>query len=446
MLREAGRWAAELDVDSVPDHVVHHARRALVDWFAAVVPGGVLPPAQILTRALTEDGGRAQILPSGRQVSVRTAALVNGTAAHAAEVDDIFRDGVYHPGAPVIAAVLAAVQGRGLTGRELLRGIIVGYEVSTRIAATIQPAHYRYWHTTGTVGTLGAAAGVAACLGLDTDRFVHAVATSATMAAGLQQAFRSDAMSKPLHAGHAAEAGTLAALAAEQGFTGVEDILEGEAGFGAAMSDAPPWETVFEDLGVRWNVTEMTFKNHTCCGHTFAAIDGVLELAIEHDLKAEQVEAIEVATYGTATQVAGNPEPTTPFEAQFSIHHCVAAAVQLRSVRLAAFEQSVVDDPAMAELRSRVELVVDEELDRAFPTQRGARVTVTTSDGQHWTSHRPTRKGDPDLPLTDEDLSDKFMELVEPHLGSPTPAILGRLWRLDGSDDALFADHGGELD
>lgn len=436
MLRDAAAWAAALRQAPLPDEARHHAKRALVDWVAATVPGGVLPPARILAAALLDGGGDAALIPSGRTVPLRTAALINGTAAHSAEVDDIFRDGVYHPGAPTIAAALAAAQDRGSSGAALLAAIVAGFELSTRVAAAVQPAHYRYWHTTGTVGTLGAAAAVASVLELDEERFAHAVATATTMAAGLQQAFRSDAMSKPLHAGHAAEAGALAALAAEQGFTGALDILEGAAGFGAAMSDAPDWSHVFDDLGSVFNVTRMTFKNHACCGHTFAAIDGALQLRQEHGLHPDNVASVEVATYRTAIEVAGNPDPRTEFEAKFSIPYCVAAALCLGSVRLEAFEPARLSDPSLRALADRVALTVDPDLDGAFPRQRGARVRITTTQGAAHETLMPTRKGDPDLPLTDAELGDKYAELVIPQLGpSATAALADRLWALEQLDD-----------
>ena len=138
---------------------------------------------------------------------MRAAALINGAAAHTVEVDDIFRDGIYHPGAPTIPAALALAQARGASGEQFLRAVIVGYEISTRIGAAMGRAHYKYWHNTGTIGCFGACAAAAELLRLDAARFAHALATVTTFSAGLQQAFRMDSMSKPLHAGHAAEAG-----------------------------------------------------------------------------------------------------------------------------------------------------------------------------------------------------------------------------------------------
>ncbi|HTU53429.1 MAG TPA: MmgE/PrpD family protein, partial [Acetobacteraceae bacterium] len=223
-LRLAEYGAAERS-RPLPDNVRHHARRALIDWFATLLPGSRLPPATLLARALADEArpDGAIVYSTFTRASLRSAALINATAAHTVEFDDIFRDAVYHPGCPVIGAALAAAQARGADGEALLRAIVVGYEISTRIGLAVQPSHYRFWHTTGTIGTFGAAAAAASILKLDPTQFAHALANAATFAAGLQQAFRSDAMSKPLHPGHAAEAGALAALAAAEGVTGALD-------------------------------------------------------------------------------------------------------------------------------------------------------------------------------------------------------------------------------
>src|SRR3954471_4178384 len=272
VVERCAAWAARFRGQPIPPQVMHHARRALIDWHAALYPGAVLPPATLLEKALAGDLDRGEArLALGRQATVRAAALINATAAHTAELDDIFRDGIYHPGAPTIAAARALAG-----GKNLLRCIVVGYEISTRIGAAMGRAHYRYWHNTGTIGCFGAAAAAAELLQLDERQFAHALATVATFAAALQQAFRMDSMSKPLHAGRAAQAGVTAALAAREGVTGSLDILEGEAGFGRAMGDNPDWEHALTGLGRDFHITRMTFKNHACCGHTFAAIDGAL--------------------------------------------------------------------------------------------------------------------------------------------------------------------------
>ena len=423
--------------------VEHAAKRAIVDWFAALLPGGAIAPATSLVAALSDDVGHgdAVLYPSGVRATARTAALVNGTASHTVEFDDIFRDAMYHPGAPVIAAALAAAQSVGASGDTLIRAVVIGYEISTRIAVALKPAHYKYWHTTGTVGTFGAAVAAATIFELDDTQIGHALATSATFAAGLQQAFRSDAMSKPLHAGRAAEGGLLAAMLAQQGVTGAADMLDGERGMGRAMSQDCDWSAAVADLGTRYNITEMTFKNHGCCGHAFAAIDGALIIRQRDGIDGRDIDRIEVETYQTALDVTGNASPATEFEARFSLPFVVSSAFVHGSVRLDAFSHERLRDPEVRRLMETFELRVSPELDAQFPQQRAARVIVHASDGRRLEFLQPTRKGDPDLPLTNVELSDKFRELADPVIGSDrAEQLLETLWALDAVETTRDLD------
>lgn len=426
-------YAAATRTRPIAPEALHHAKRAVIDWTAALLPGAVAAPATLLERALGEDLDRGGArLALGRQASVRTAALINATAAHTLEVDDIFKFGIYHPGAPTIAAALAVAQSTGASGEALLRAVIVGYEISTRIGAAMGRAHYRYWHSTGTVGTFGAAASASEIHQLDAQRFAHALATAATFAAALQQAFRMDSMSKPLHAGHAAEAGVLAAAGAREGITGSLDVIEGDAGFGRAMSDGPDWNKALATLGREHHVTMMTFKNHACCGHTFAAIDGAQELQRKLDVKAADIARVRVGSYRAALEVSGYENPSTPAEARFSLKYVVATALVHGSVRLAAFEPERIADPATRALMGRIDVAVDAELDAAFPAQRAARVRMVTNDGRSAEYLQPARKGDPELPLSDLELGDKYLELAAPVLGEvKARALLAKLWALD---------------
>ena len=428
-------FALAFRAQAVPAEVAHHAKRAVIDWYAALLPGAVVAPAILLETALAEDLDRGSAsLALGRKATARAAALINASAAHTVEVDDIYREAIYHPGAPTIAAALAAAQDCGASGEAFLRAVITGYEISTRIGAAMGRAHYRYWHNTGTIGSFGAAAAAAEVYGLDAKRYAHALATVATFAAGLQQAFRMDSMSKPLHAGHAAEAGLLAALAARAGVTGSLDVIEGDAGLGKAMSNGPDWEQATATLGKEFHITRMTFKNHACCGHTFAAIDGALALQKTLGVKAADIERVHVGTYKPALDVAGYERPTTPAEARFSLKYVVATALTHGSVRLAAFEPAGLADAATRATMEKIELAVDAELDAAFPGKRAARVTMTTGDGRRAEHLQPTRKGDPDLPLSDQELGEKFIELAAPVLGgAAAEALLARLWSLDGA-------------
>jgi 2-methylcitrate dehydratase PrpD len=421
--------------DRTPDDALaHHARRALVDWFGCLLAGASRPPATLLAAALADEapgGGGAVCYVTGRHVPLRHAALINGTASHTVEFDDIYRYAVYHPGCPTIAAALAAAQAQGRDLDALLRAMIAGYEVSCRIGLAVQPSHYDFWHTTGTVGTFGAAAAVSVLLGSDADRTAHALATAATMASGLQQAFRGEGMSKPLHPGHAAETGALAAMAAARGMTGALDALHGPVGFAAATSeDTGKWDRALARIGQPFAIADMTFKNHGCCGHIFAALDAVGDLQREHGFCAEDVEAVAVGGYRATKEVCDRPHAVTEQDCRFSTQYTVATLLRFGGVRLAAFALERLADPATRALMARVSVHVDAECAAAFPAQRSAKVELRLKGGRVLTRHQTTRKGDPDAPLSDQDLSDKFLELTTDAIGAPAAqALLEALWR-----------------
>ncbi|RKF33370.1 MmgE/PrpD family protein [Paraburkholderia fungorum] len=438
ILETFAQYVADEAKRTLPPEVTHAAKRALIDWFSALLPGTKVSPATNLFHAHASELGQGKSSLPGFATTAHAgvAAWINGSASHAVEFDDIFRDAVYHPGCPTIAAALALAEQHSTTGAALLKAITIGYEVSTRIGAAVQPAHYRYFHTTGTVGCFGAAAAGAALVQPGAAAVaLNAMATSATFASGLQQAFRSDAMTKALHAGHAAWVGVMAAQGSGHGITGVADILEGEVGFGAALCASPDWSKVTDGLGSRYNIEKVTQKNHGCCGHTFAAIDAMLALVTEHRLRPDQIRTIRIKTYRVAIEVAGIPQPCSAFEAKFSLAYVVSHAALYGAVRLDAFSADRLADPLLRSLMERVHLEPDPELTAGFPGMRAARVTVVLDDGQQLEHFAPYRRGDPEEPLTDAEIEDKFLELASPVIGdAKAHRLLVNLWQVDELD------------
>jgi 2-methylcitrate dehydratase PrpD len=194
------------------------------------------------------------------------------------------------------------------------------------------------------------------------------------------------------------------------------------------------------DLGEVFNIGAVTVKNHACCGHTFAAIDGALELKQRMQLSPGDIARVSVATYGEALKVAGNPEPRTAAEARFSLSYVVAHALLYGSVRLVAFAPERLADPALRNLMQKIDTTVDRELDLGFPGKRAARIVVETVDGRKESLHQPTRKGDPDAPLSDAELDAKFRELAGPVIGEAAAQdLLRRLWEIDAEPCRLLA-------
>ncbi|WP_062310931.1 MmgE/PrpD family protein [Polynucleobacter sinensis] len=438
LLEKFGQFIEASQAQVFSASTMHHARRALLDWHGALVAGSNSEAAKRLMKAYDEELGigKCSIAGTTQKTFSRAAAFMNGTISHIAEFDDIFRDGAYHPACPTISAAFALAEARDDSVEHLLAAMIVGYEVSTRISKVIQPSHYEYFHTTGTAGVFGSAAACSYLLGLNANQACDALATAGTFASGLQQAFRSDSMTKPMHPGHAAEVGLNAALVAQAGMTGTSDLLEGDAGFGAALCKNPRWDELFENLGSTWNIEQMTFKNHGCCGHNFPAIDAVAHLLNQYPISPENITQIRVGAYKATNEVCKYVHPKTPFEAKFSLTYTVSARIILGRVRERAFLPESLVNPDIYALEDKVELSVDQECASKFPLHRSAKVAIEMSDGSVYSHHQHTRHGDPDEPLTDQELLDKFIELTESRIS---------LASAQGLSDAILSQGQGSV-
>ncbi len=407
--------AASWGTRTLGAEVAWATRRATLDWFATTLPGCRETPAVLLARALSpgRGSGDAQCYVTGASGTARWAALLNGTASHAVEFDDIFKDGGYHPGSPTIAAALALAQEQGASLERFQRAVIAGYEVGCRVSLAIQPSHYTYWHTTATVGTIGAATAAAVILGAEALEIAHAVALATSFAAGHQGNLRGTGMAKAMHPGHAAEAGILAALAAHQGMTGSLDSLHGPTGYAAATSaSSGDWNAALAGLGQWTPITRMTVKNHGCCGHIFPALDGLTLLIGDLGLTSERIAALHVEGYGATKNLCDRPDPQSASDARFSLQYCLAARLLLGAVRLEAFRAEVLGRADIRAVMGRITLSEAPDLAAAYPQRRMARLTLRLDDGREVALFQRTRKGDPEDPLSDAELIGKFEELA----------------------------------
>lgn len=419
--------AASWQSRDLSESVTWATRRVILDWFATTLPGCVVPPATLLAEAFSpwRGAGNAICYVDGLPGPPRHAALLNASASHTVEFDDIFKDGGYHPGSPTVSAALAVAQDRGASLEQLHRAIIAGYEVGCRISLAIQPSHYRYWHTTATVGTIGAAVATAMILGADAQRIAHAIALSSSFSGGHQQNLQGEGMAKALHPGHAADAGILAGIAAAGGVTASLDSLHGDKGFAAATSaSSGDWKTALEGLGEWTPIMRMTVKNHGCCGHIFPALDGLRLLQEREGFAAGDIDSIHVAGYGATYQMCNRANPKSAQEARFSIQYCMAAQSVLGGVRLAAFEADAMAHPDIRALMQKVSVSEDAELAAAYPKKRMARLLVSLKDGRQISHFQETRKGDPEDPLSDEELVAKYDELAGTVLSEPQLSML----------------------
>lgn len=410
--------------------VVHHARRAILDWFASMLPGCAEGPAVPLSAALSSGRGTGEAIAyvDGARGDARHAALLNGVASHTVEFDDIFRDGGYHAGSPTISAALAVAQADGASAEAFHRAVIGGYEVGCRVAIALQPSHYRNWHITATVGTMGAAVATAMLKGCDAEGIGHAIAIASSFAGGHQENLQGRGLTKPLHCGHAAEAGVLAGLAAAAGVTGSPDSLHAPHGYAAATSDGTGnWDAALAGLGAWTPIARMTFKNHGCCGHIFPALDGLRAVQARRPFGPDDVTAIVVYGYGPTKALCDRMAVASARDARFSVQYCTAALLLLGGVRLAAFAPDMLARSDLRDLMQRVTVVEDPAIAAAYPGRRQARLRMTLTTGEVIEHFQPTRKGDPDDPLSDADLLAKYDELTAAVLEPDEAARLRRV-------------------
>ncbi len=387
------------------------AKRCVLDWLGAGFAGCALPAGIIAARLAVRLGGPAEAaLLRGGRVACTGAALANGIASHVVEMDDLHRASVMHLGTVTIPAALALAEREHCSGRRLLEAIVSGYEVGARIAEASGPAHYRFWHVTGTAGAFAAASAASVIIDLSARETLNALGSAGTLSAGLWEFLTDGAMSKTLHAGRAAETGVLSALLAREGFTGAAAILEGEKGFLRAMAGGGDPARLTGGLGAGYRIDRNSFKLHAACGHTHPAIDAALELR-RQGVKAAEIEEVRVRTFRTALDVTGIRDPRNSYQAKFSLPFCIALAFIRGRVGLDEFTPMTLADPSIRELAGRVAFEEDAAHTAAFPGEWRAAVVVACAGRRRREARVDAPRGSPENPASDEEIAEKFSRL-----------------------------------
>jgi 2-methylcitrate dehydratase PrpD len=420
-----------LDAAALPDDVTARARHCLLDWIGVTIAGAAEPLSRIVREEAADEGGRpeATVLGAIERLPVAQAALVNGTASHALDYDDVIAALLGHPTVAVAPVVFALGETLGARGDALIAAFVAGVEVSTRMGVMIGESHYaRGWHATGTVGAFGAAAAAARLMGLDAERTAHAFGIAATQASGLKGMFGT--MCKPLHAGHAASIGLRAAALARRGFTSRLDAIECVQGFAELHSGS---FEAREDLGAApegFHLRNVLFKYHASCYGTHAAIEAARDLrARRPDLEAAALERIVVRVPQAALRMCAIPRPRTGLEAKFSLAFTVGGGLSgLDTAALETFDDSRAADPAVLPYLEKVEVAGDPSMG-AF----AAELEVHARDGSVVRSLADAGRPETDLRREWSRLEAKFRALVTPHLGAPAAARASALvGALDG--------------
>ena len=435
---ELAAFAASLRFSDIPAPVIRKAEDLLVDWFGSTVGGYGARPVEGITRfalAMGPQTGASEVIIKRTSSSPYLAAMANAAASHMAEQDDVHNGSVFHPGTVVFPAALAVAQAIGASGQQLLTAAVAGYEVGIRVGEFLGRSHYKVFHTTGTAGTLAAAAAVGQLLGLDAQQMQHAFGSAGTQSAGLWEFLRTAADSKQLHTAHAAAAGLMAAYLAEDGFTGAAQIFEGPQGMAAGMSsDADPAKLT-DGLGRRWATAETSFKYHACCRHTHPAADALLQVMQAHQLQPTDLARVVAHVHQGAIDVLGPVrEPSTVHQSKFSMGTTLALAARFGHAGLTEFEQHFLDEATKA-LRDRVEMELDVEVDGAYPQRWIGKVTVSTTDGRVLHGRVDEPKGDPGNTLSRDEITAKALRLAafsDGATASEMQAAVNALWAVAG--------------
>lgn len=397
------------------EEAVLWTKLAILDWLGSAIAGGQHKPAQILSESLTSFGGLPQAtnFVTFEKTSAHYASLINGGASHFLELDDVHKASILHPGASIIPAAFAVAEWKQASGKDLIEAVALGFEVAIRIGEAVTPSHYEIFHTTGTVGTFGAAAAAGKLLGLSVEEMVHALGSAGTQAAGLWEFIEDGAMSKQLHPAKAAANGLLSAVLAKEQFTAASQILEGRRGFFAGLVKEVKEELLFKQLGEGYKIVENSFKIHSCCRHIHPTLDCLQEIYRENGSRTDDVVRIVVETYQVALNITDKPNPRTVFEAKFSLPYASALMLVKGRAGLDQFTEENLFDAKIRNLADKVSLHVDPVMDALYPKLWPSQVTVNYSDGTTITKETQSPKGDPENPAGEQELVEKFLSLAK---------------------------------
>ena len=424
------RFVADTTWDDVPEKVRHEAKRALLNFFAVTIAGCRTEPVELALASLAEfSGGRqATIVGRSERIDALSAAFLNAAGANVFDYCDTHLPTVVHPTSPVAPALFALAEMRRVSGPELLLAFVLGFEIECRVGGAVSPGHYpKGWHITSTCGVFGAAAGAAKLLGLDARQIVWALGNASTQSAGLCECLGWPA--KSVSVGNAARNGLWSALLAQKGFAGPAEPIAGAQGFLAAMGEPPNWAALTEGLGKSWELNDNSIKPYPCGFVIHPLLDCALDWRRDHP--ADAVARVAIRGNPLLLQRTDRTDVATGREAQVSLQHAVAAALVQGKAGLDQFTDACVNDPAVADLRRRIEVASDPAISTI-----AAEMEFWTTDGRHDRVATQAARGSSSNPKKDGEIEDKLRaEAGRWRPGHDIQPLIDAVWTLDRSAD-----------
>lgn len=418
---ELANYYSQLAFADLPKEVVEESKLNLIDSLGCILAGAQTEDVKKLTSYFLEKDEEyvASTIGSGKKISKYNAMIVNGSSAHAVEMDDVHKQAKAHAGAIVVPTLLTEAESCNPSGKQLLLSLVIGYEVMLRIGRGINATEHRKkgWHATSTCGTFGAAATISSLKNFSEQEYVNAFGLAGTQSSGLWAFSKNGANSKMFHAGMAAMNGYLAADLVKAGLEGADHILEAEdGGFFKATSSNYSFDKVTEKIGEEFLSIDMTRKPFSCCRSMHPAIEAALEIrSALTDL--EDITAVKVHTYEVAKMQCGLIKtPKNTSDAKFSIPYGIAVALVDGQALLNQFTDRRIKDQELQTLANKVDVLVEDSFDSEYPINWGCRVEIETTE-EKFTHTIKNAKGDPDNPLSKEEVYEKFRYLSKDILG-----------------------------
>jgi 2-methylcitrate dehydratase PrpD len=444
--QDLAKYCHGLKFRQLPEEVVDRVKYFFLDFIGVACRGSQEDSSQSMYRFIREMGYRRQggvIIGTKERAFHLYSALANGTSAHAIEMDDVNNEASLHPGVVIFPAALATSEMVRGAGKKFIEAVVLGYEVMIRLGRALgaQNSYKRGFHPTGTCGSFGASVVVSKIMGLKQEGMTSALGIAGSQAAGSMEYLAQGAWTKRFHPGWAALSGMVAAQLAQKGFRGPTSIIEGRDGFLHSYSDGADESKVMEGVGSQYEILRTSVKPHACCRYMQPPIDAILKIVKENDLPPEKVEKVRVGILQAGAHLIAEPleEKYTPksiVDAQFSMPFGAAVAILYRKAGLGEFHLSNIRSEEVKRMMRRVECFVEPDLERTFPKQWPAEAEILMKDGKKYFTRVEYCKGDPENPLSWEEVIDKFNDLSGRSLTKERQLkIVNQVRRLEGIRD-----------
>lgn len=403
-------------VDLGPSQIIA-AQQAISDCLACTIAGSVTPTSVIVRRVAEASSakGACTVIGGAHGLSPQSAALANGTAAHALDYDDILWTQYGHPSSTVWSAALAVGESIGASGQDVILAYAIGVQINGKLGRLVNPMHYAHgWHATASIGVIGAAAAAASLMRLTPQQTAMALGIAASQACGVRRNFGT--MTKPFHAGNAARGGVLAAELALEGFTSDLTAFEGEFGWAKTLNarSVPTAETLTSQLASSWELDEpgVVFKRYPACGATHCALDAMLAIRAENDLHASDIEKIVCDASPFAKTVLLYPRPKTGLEGKFSMEFSLAIAAAYGQAGLAQYDDKSVSDPVVLALLERIVFQSRADLEPGVSADAVPAEVTVHARGKIFSRKVMVPSGDPRNPMTRNQRQEKFLDCL----------------------------------